>query len=136
MKLGVKVLGTDDLKRRIDRIIDDTDGGALETALAAGAKIVENDAKRRAPYRTGTLRRSITTEVTSQGRHAEAVVGSDVEYARRIELGFSGKDSLGRNYSQAAQPYLRPALDENQDAAIKEANDALRELILKHVESK
>lgn len=38
-----------------------------------------------------------------------AVVGTNLEYARRIEHGFVGKDSLGRSYNQAPKPYLHPA---------------------------
>lgn len=35
----------------------------------------------------------------------------DVVYARRIELGFQGKDSLGRVINARAYPYLRPAAE-------------------------
>jgi len=37
------------------------------------------------------------------------VVGTNVEYARRIEHGFVGVDSLGRHYNQEGRPYLYPA---------------------------
>ncbi len=64
----------------------------------------------------GTLKRSITHKPKVPKR--EVMVGSNLEYARRVELGFVGKDKLGRHYNQAARPYLRPALEANQ-AAIK-----------------
>jgi|SRR5690606_8217383 len=38
-------------------------------------------------------------------------VGTNVVYAPRVEFGFVGKDSLGRNYNQKAKPYLRPILN-------------------------
>lgn len=38
-----------------------------------------------------------------------AIVGTNLEYARRIEHGFVGKDRLGRTYNQAAKPYMYPA---------------------------
>ena len=45
----------------------------------------------------------------------DAVVGTvgsyDVVYALRMELGFSGQDSLGRNYDQAPRPFLVPAFE-------------------------
>lgn len=53
-------------------------------------------------------------------------IGTDVEYARRIEFGFVGADSLGRVYNQAAQPYLRPALDENESAILKEISAVIK----------
>jgi len=61
---------------------------------------------------TGRLRSSITHEVEgTTGR-----VGTNVEYARRVELGFVGADSLGRVYNQSPRPYLRPALHKNEKA--------------------
>ena len=53
-------------------------------------------------------------------------IGTKVDYARRIEFGFVGPDSLGRNYNQAAQPYLRPALDENEPVILKEIGAVLK----------
>lgn len=44
--------------------------------------------------------------------------GFDPAYARRIEYGFVGQDSLGRNYHQAAQPYMRPTADEDGPQAV------------------
>jgi hypothetical protein len=41
-----------------------------------------------------------------------AFVGPTMIYARRIELGFSGPDSLGRVYHQPPRPYVRPAYEE------------------------
>lgn len=35
-------------------------------------------------------------------------VGTDVVYARRLELGFVGIDAAGRNVHQGPRPYLRP----------------------------
>ncbi len=42
------------------------------------------------------------------------VVGSNVEYARRYDMGFVGTDSLGRKYNQAPRAYLRVALEKNR----------------------
>ncbi len=42
------------------------------------------------------------------------VVGSNVEYARRYDMGFVGMDSLGRKYNQAPRAYLRVALEKNR----------------------
>ncbi len=42
-------------------------------------------------------------------------IGSNVEYALRIEFGFNGQDSLGRTYNQAAKPFLRPILDHKDE---------------------
>lgn len=62
----------------------------------------------------GALRRSITHRVIAIGNGFAALVGSPIVYARRLELGFAGRDSLGRNYNQAPRPYLRPAVRNNR----------------------
>jgi Bacteriophage HK97-gp10, putative tail-component len=122
-------------------------GRMLERSLVAGALLVQNDAKERAKWVTGNLRRSIhigghtdkasdwngeggeVTQPQVSPKRVAVVVGTNVEYARRIEYGFNGTDSRGRRYNQAAQPYLRPALDENRAAVQQEVAKALRDLI-------
>lgn len=99
---------------------------ALNEPLLAGGWIIANEAKKRAPYKTGTLRRDIRPEIVEDGVVA---VGTSVPYGRRIEFGFIGKDSRGRNYHQAARPYLRPAYDEKKNEAIAEVVEALRDII-------
>jgi len=43
------------------------------------------------------------------------VVGSNVEYARRYDMGFVGTDALGRKYNQSPRAYLRVALENNRN---------------------
>ena len=62
---------------------------------------------------TGALRKSITHDVQIEPRDVVGRVGSNLVYARRLELGYHQTDSLGRNINQEARPYLRPALTEN-----------------------
>jgi hypothetical protein len=59
------------------------------------------------------LRTSIAHDVRQEPNMIVGRVGSNLTYARRLELGFFGTDSLGRNFNQAERPYLRPALAEN-----------------------
>jgi len=83
--------------------------------------LVEGDAKKNCPIITTRLRGSITHEVEGPvGR-----VGSNVIYARRVELGFVGTDSLGRKYNQAPNPYLRKALETNR----KKIEDSFKNII-------
>ena len=57
----------------------------------------------------------------------EIEVGSDLPYARRREKGFSGMtDSLGRTFhNDPGQPYLAPALAENQSAILASIDEAV-----------
>lgn len=62
------------------------------------------------------LFQSIATQVERDDRAIVGRIGTNVEYARRLELGFTGTDSAGRTVDQAERPFLRPALRNNRDA--------------------
>lgn len=127
MSISVELIMTDALQQKVQalaRLANDAE--ALNTALIAAGWLVANDAKARAPYKSGTLRRSIDVASVGPG---DVRVGSSVPYAARIEFGFVGADSAGRNYHQAAQPYLRPAFEENQAAVRQAVIDGALELI-------
>jgi HK97 gp10 family phage protein len=100
-------------------------GGLINPVLLAAAMPVVNAAKQKAPYLTGTLRRSIRAEV----QNGAVVVGSDAPYAARLEFGFEGADSRGRVYHQAPRPYLRPAIFENVEAVKAATVAALRAML-------
>ena len=67
--------------------------------------MVVRDAKKLCPVDTGRLRGSITHEV----KGTTGKVGTNVEYARAVELG-----SEDPNFNRAPQSYLRPALHANE----------------------
>lgn len=60
--------------------------------------------------RSGDYKRSIEKVVhrSASGKSIVGRVGSDSPYARRLEFGFVGTDSIGRNYNQAPRPHFRP----------------------------
>jgi len=67
--------------------------------------------------RTGTLARSIAVHETRQmgpGRWMSKT-GPTAAYGRRVELGFRGKDALGRNYNQQPYPYMAPGFRESRE---------------------
>ena len=86
---------------------------AERRALEKVGMFVESEAQENAPVDTGRLRNSITHEV--EGRFA--VIGTPVEYAPHVELGTS---------RSRAQPYLRPAIEENRDTIKKIITDELK----------
>ncbi len=101
---------------------------ALKPVVLEAAALIEQSAEEYVPVDTGALRDSIHIEEIADGplyyevsiHPAELAPnpwGLDPAYARRIEYGFIGQDSLGRNYNQAAQPYVRPAWDSQKSAA-------------------
>jgi hypothetical protein len=65
---------------------------------------------------TGTLRRSIRSEPAQKlGLLGSSVlIAPRAGYGRRVELGFTGTDSLGRRYTQRPYPYFTPAVDDSR----------------------
>lgn len=140
MKMTVR--GTKQLSKKLNALQDSVQGKMLERALVSGALLIQNDAKRRAAYETGNLRRSIhigghenlnpdggnivdtagspVPDPKYDGDTVTVYVGTDVEYAAYVEFGTS---------KMAAQPYLRPAADSQRGAVQKEVGDALKDLI-------
>lgn len=83
--------------------------------LQDAALIVEGNAKRRSPVRTGNLRRSITNRVED----TEAFVGTNVEYAPYVHY--------GTRYSPA-QPFLEEGLEDSRseiEAMMERFGDAV-----------
>jgi HK97 gp10 family phage protein len=108
MPARVSVSGSQEIMRKLARMGAEVQGQALQRALAAGALVVQNDAKVRAPFRTGTLRRSIhiggfedlapdyqatpgraggVPGPEGTGAQVAVYVGTDLEYAAQREFG-------------------------------------------------
>ena len=103
---------------------------AKKRALEKVGMFVETGAKKLAPVDTGRLRNSITfstekdygsysyqdndgnsyTQQMPKADKNEVIIGTAVEYAPFVELGTSKAN---------AQPYLRPAIDNNKDTINK-----------------
>ena len=126
----MKLKNPEDLHRAFQKIDQLTQQRYLEAAVNAGLQPINNQAIENAPKVTTTLARSIHTEIVeSRPTYCEGASGTNLDYARRIELGYNDTDSLGRTYHQPAQPYLRPAFDEKKDEAVAEMSDALKEIL-------
>ena len=113
--------GLPQLLEKLTRLGQVAQGQAMQRAATAGMELIVNAAKGNAPVDTGNLRRSLHVEpgdITSTSASANG--GTDVEYAAAVEFGTS---------TQSAQPYLRPAFDENRDAATNEVQAAFIQLI-------
>lgn len=121
--LTVRLNGLDALSLGVKYLQQGAQGG-LRHGVDEAAGIFEAAAKSNAPVDTGRLRDSIHTETTlDTPERQERNVRPDTPYARRIELGFVGPDSLGRMFHQPAQPYMRPAYDTERDRAAAAIKD-------------
>lgn len=60
---------------------------------------------------SGNLYGSISVDHDDGGGWGGATVGTDVPYGPRLEYGFYGTDSLGRNYNQPPYPFFSRAVE-------------------------
>lgn len=133
MASRVTIKGANELRRKFNQLSKGMRGKVLENAVLAGGLLIQNAAVVKVPVRSGNLARSI--HIGGQGGLANTTgtdvgsgemtdtkvvkkIGTNVEYAPYVELGTS---------IQGAQPYLRPAFDENKNAAKQEIKDALKQ---------
>ncbi len=135
MRITVNVSGLDALSLQVAYMKNAAQAG-LKLGVSEAAGLIEQEAKVLVPVDSGNLRDHIHTDVVTdepetQTRQISPAVesdnkwGFDPAYARRIEFGFVGVDSLGRNYHQAAQPYMRPAYETQKQPAIDAIRDGL-----------
>lgn len=142
-RFRVDVIGAEELRRKLQALDAAVQGQALAAAVQSGAQVIQNAAKEKAPFRTGTLKRSIHTEVAGSATRATAQIGTDVPYAAQVEFGGTitpkkkqmlhwvdeNGEHFARSVTQVARPYLRPAFDEKSDDAAVEIGNALRQAI-------
>jgi len=57
------------------------------------------------------------------------IIDVEVPYAWRMEMGFFGKDSLGRLYAEEGKPYAEPSLQDNETMILQMLNLAAAEAI-------
>ena len=100
--ISMTVRGSSELRRNLNRLRGNERRRAQQDGLDAGARIVETHAKVYCPVDTGTLRNSIMVDEVTPDR---AVIAPHADYAEHVEFGTS---------RMAAQPYMRPALDQHE----------------------
>jgi len=93
--------------------------GKVHKVIATTVLNVHAHAVRNVVVDMGFLKGSIVPIVHVNGLSGE--VGTNKEYAARIEFGFNpntiggGVDSLGRRFNQSGQPYLFPAAESQRN---------------------
>lgn len=123
-KADFELVGVEELIKNLEAVSDNVTRD-LTKAVKAGAKVVLDEAKSRAPVDTGALRDNMTMRVVEKDRsQVEVDVGphKDQYYGYFLEHGTS---------KMSPRPFLRPALDENRDKIEKAMVDALEKAIEK-----
>jgi HK97 gp10 family phage protein len=91
-----------------------------DRALAAAARVIVREAKRRVPVRTGQLKKSIAA-IKGRGRASE----------RLVQIGFRPPASRRAHFTEfgtsrsAAKPFMRPALDAKAEEALRVMTETL-----------
>ena len=123
-KLKTYIEGTDEVAKLMQNL-GDAASFAVDSAAKAGADLVLDDAKRRVPVDTGKLKASLIlkkSKTKNPNIKSEYYVTkeSGAEHFAPVELGTS---------KMKAQPFLRPAVDENKDQIAQTVNDVLLQAI-------
>ena len=106
---GIKVVGLEKLQKKLKQNVDMTEvkrqvrkhGGQLQEKAMRNAPVGTPESTGIPGYVGGTLKRSIGIEITDGGMSAE--VEPKADYGAYVELG---------TRKMEAQPYLKPAFDE------------------------
>ena len=125
--MSIKIKGEKELRAKLKKLNIDSKK-AIGKALMKSADIVVEEAKIRAPFKTGALKKAIARdepEVTKGGFNINIGIKigrlpftkKDAFYARFQELGTS---------KMSAHPYLRPALDSKKNSVIAKFMEIIR----------
>lgn len=111
------IKGIDKLLKKLDTLNVDSKQ-VLKESIEKNMKVVQGEAKLLCPVEQGTLRNSIGVSVRESSNKIEGKVATNMEYAPYVEFGTGKKvgDSCGDKF---AQPYLYPALKNNEEKIIK-----------------
>ncbi len=138
-KPAIKIEGLDALDARFARMLT---SAAYEAGIKKACRVVETAAKKKAPRDTGALKASITHETRAEGKQIVGYVGTNIEYAPYQEYGTGKFAENGRgtpwvytdektgkeiyHEGNKPHPFLRPALNENQNRVQEILHDAVR----------
>lgn len=108
--------------KEVEKLLEDIGVSAsdvLDKAANAGGEIALEDAKRRCPTDSGRLKASLNlkkskTKKPEVRQEVKIAPGRKEYYGTFVELGTA---------NQPAQPFMRPAIDENKDKIAKAIND-------------
>lgn len=145
----IKVDGIEGLEKNINNVQDKI-AAALAPAALAGADIIRDEARRRAPFKTGALKKGIISKITWAKGKSVAFAGAGMDKEMNNVFAKFGADpgkraklteaktlkallkapAPKRYYYPAAQeygtkhmpanPYMRPAFDSKKNAAKNE----------------
>lgn len=123
----IRIEGTARLRRQLDRLDGAMRRELLQRMVTQGGELVARVAGMKAPIDEGVLSESVIVEmIESSAYHATAGIGphKDAFYGKFQEFG---------TQKHGAQPFLRPAYDEQKRPAVRVMADVARARIRRAV---
>lgn len=123
---SIQIIGLADLRADFEKLAKSQSTKALRHATVAGAKVIRDEARKRAPKKTGKLRRNIASAALRQ-KDAPGLATAGVRVRTKGKADSPNNafywrfDEFGTQHMKA-QPFMRPAFD----ASIGEAEGAIR----------
>lgn len=116
----VNVRGLQDLKRVLEAFPVKIEKNIMRGAVRAGAKVIQEEAKRNARVLTGQMRRGIKIGTNSRGGRVTAKVRA------RGPHGYLALFHEFGTVKMRAHPFLRPALDSQAQSAVVAAGNYIK----------
>ena len=123
MAFGAVLKGDKRLLRKIEQLRAASQRKIMRPAIRRGLSPINKEAKRRAPVKSGALKKALGTKVTTTRRKeilgmvgvrkGDQYDGDPARYAHLVEYGHGGKNPA------PAHPFLRPALDAKRGEAFQ-----------------
>lgn len=124
MSWGVRVTGLADLKLRLSGASEITDPSVVQPALLAGGEPVAEAARSIVRQRSGRLEQSIDVGTELSSHQADDGETGPVAYIGPASMAEAITEEFGTLH-EAPHPYLRPAWEQQQGAAVEAIADAL-----------
>ena len=136
--MDIEIEGIDELKKQMKRLIGTVSADKVEPVLLDGARVIANDARRRAPKgKTGNLKRSIVAKKTKRRGGMSAALGLNAGEAAPAITAIDFRKGphaalvcYGTKFA-APHPFFRPAWDANKNKVEKQIVDDINNLIEK-----
>ncbi|WP_186058875.1 HK97-gp10 family putative phage morphogenesis protein [Burkholderia gladioli] len=124
--MSAQVIGLNDLRKDFEKLSKSQSRGVLRRATMAGAKVIAAEARKRAPKKTGKLRRNIKASALKQ-KDAPGIATAGVRVNTKGK-GDSPNNAFYWRFPELgtrtirATPFIRPAYDDR----VGDAEGAIR----------
>lgn len=126
--MTIKIDGLKELRRELRKLPGNVQRRVIQSATRAGAVIIRDEARRRAPKDRGILEKSIIIKKSRRSSNSSIVFS--IGPSKKAYYGYFVE--LGTRF-QSPQPFLVPALVENEGAIIKQMANRMRRGVIREV---